>query len=64
MPPLRKRGYPHPTRYRPDKKKANPLRLAFFLSINDLPELDVERAMGIEHVDLTTPNVSNLPATY
>jgi hypothetical protein len=36
------------TRNRPDNKKANPLRLAFFLQINDLPEFYVERAMRIE----------------
>ena len=31
-----------------DNKKANRSGLAFLLQINDLPEFDVERAMGIE----------------
>jgi hypothetical protein len=35
------------------RKKPTGFGWLFLLQINDLPEFDVERAMGIEHVDLT-----------
>jgi hypothetical protein len=34
-----------------DKKKPTAFGWLFLLQIEDLPEFDVERAMGIEHVE-------------
>ncbi len=44
-------------------KKPTGLGWLFLLQINDLPEFDVERAMGIEHVGLGSLSLSMSPLT-
>lgn len=44
------------------QQKSQPAKVGFFcLQTKDLPEFDVERAMGIEHVGLGSSNAPESP---